>query len=253
MFTRAIVKRPCKNMINGITTADLGAPDYDLAVTQHAAYVRTLERCGLSVTTLPAEEGYPDSVFIEDTCLMTPRCAVITRPGDDSRKGEIQAVREAVTLLGLPVEAITAPGTLDAGDIMMVGSHFYVGLSARTNREGFDQLAAILNRYGMTASAVGLTSVLHLKTGISYLEDNVLLVWGEFVSKPELSGFDLIRVPEEEGYAANSVWINGSVLVPKGYEKTAALIEERGYKIETVDVSEYRKLDGGLSCLSLRF
>ena len=253
MFTRAIVKRPCKNMINGITTADLGQPDYDLAIHQHDAYIGALERCGLSVTILPAEDAYPDSVFIEDTCLVTPHCAVLTRPGADARKGERQAVHGAVSSLGLPVEAIQSPGTLDAGDVMMVDAHFYVGLSDRTNREGFDQLEAILNRYGMTASAVGLTSVLHLKTGISYLENNILLAWGEFVSKPELSGFDQIRVPEDEAYAANAVWINGRVLVPAGYEKTKALIAARGYQIEAVDMSEYRKLDGGLSCLSLRF
>ena len=253
MFSNAIVKQPCRNMINGITTAGLGQPDYPLALTQHDAYVRALESCGLSVTSLPPEEAYPDSVFIEDTCLMTPHCAVITHPGADTRKGETQTVREAVVPFGLPVETITPPGTLDAGDIMMVGTHFYVGLSDRTNPEGVSQLASILKPYGMTVSAVPLTSVLHLKTGISYLENNILLAWGEFTDKPDLKGFEKICVPEDEAYAANCVWINGTVLVPKGYEKTKGLIKDRGYEVLTLDVSEYRKLDGGLSCLSLRF
>lgn len=253
MFSKAIVKQPCKNMISGITTAGLGQPEYELALTQHGAYVRTLEACGLTVTTLPAQEAYPDSVFIEDTCLMTPRCAVITNPGADSRKGETAAVRDAVAPFGLPVETISAPGTLDAGDIMMVGTQFYVGLSDRTNPEGYAQLSAILGRYGMGATAVPLKSVLHLKTGISYLENDTLLVWGEFTDKPELAGFDRIRVPEDEGYAANSLWINDIVLVPEGYERTRGMIEQRGYKTLALDVSEFRKLDGGLSCLSLRF
>jgi len=253
MFSNAIVKRPCKNMINGITTAGLGAPDFDLAAAQHDAYVRALETCGLAVATLPADDAYPDSVFIEDTCLVTPHCAVITNPGADSRKGEIQSIREALVPFELPVETITAPGTLDAGDVMMVGTHFYVGLSERTNPEGVDQLASILKRYGMTVSAVPLSSVLHLKTGISYLENNILLVWGEFVDKPELAGFEKIRVPDDEAYAANSVWINNTVLVPKGYNRTKEMIKEKGYQVLTLDVSEFRKLDGGLSCLSLRF
>lgn len=253
MFTQAIVKIPCRNMVSGITGAGLGRPNHDLALAQHRAYVEALEACGLEVTVLPAEETYPDSVFIEDTCLVTRACAVITHPGADARKGETASVKAAMAAFDLPIETITAPGTLDAGDVMMTGDHFYVGLSGRTNPEGFRQLSAILNRYGYTASAVPLTSVLHLKTGISYLENNVLLVWGEFADKPDFNGFHRIRVPQEEGYAANSLWINGTVLVPQGYPKTQKRIQEKGYDVILLDVSEFRKLDGGLSCLSLRF
>ncbi|WDP88987.1 MAG: N(G),N(G)-dimethylarginine dimethylaminohydrolase [Desulfobacter sp.] len=253
MFTRAIVKRPCKNMINGITEAGLGSPDYDLACRQHDAYIQALETCGLSVTVLPPEEAYPDSVFIEDTCLVTPKCAVITRPGAQSRKGETQSVRQAMAAFDLPTEEIAAPGTLDAGDIMMVGDHYFVGRSARTNAEGFAQLETILNRYGMTASAVELESVLHLKTGISYLENNNLLAWGEFLTKEALSKFNILGVDNDEAYAANSVWVNGYVLVPAGHGRTMDMIEAAGYRPVEVDVSEFRKLDGGLSCLSLRF
>ena len=253
MFKNAIVKSPCPNMVNGITSADLGTPDYDLACRQHDAYIRALETCGLSVTVLDREDAYPDSVFIEDTCLVTPYCAVITRPGAESRKGETLSVKQAMAAFDLPVEEITAPGTLDAGDVMMKGSHFYVGLSDRTNAEGFNQLASILSRYGMTASAVSLTSVLHLKTGISYLENDVFVAWGEFLDKGKFSEFTTLAVPDNEAYAANSVWINDRVLVPKGYEQTRAMIAAKGYETIELDVSEFRKLDGGLSCLSLRF
>ncbi len=253
MFTKAIVKQPCKNMVKGITQAGLGTPDYDLACRQHDAYIKALESCKLAVTILPQDDAYPDSVFIEDACLVTPGCAVITRPGAESRRGEIQSVRQAMAAFDLPLEEITAPGTLDAGDIMMAGNHFYVGLSDRTNTQGFAQLEAILNRYGMTASAVPLKSVLHLKTGISYLENNILLAWGEFMTKEEFSGFTRLEVGNTESYAANSVWINDRVLVPAGFEQTREMIAAAGYDPIEVDVSEFRKLDGGLSCLSLRF
>jgi dimethylargininase len=253
MFTTAMVKIPCKNLVNGISNASLGKPDYSLALDQHTRYREALEACGLDVVVLEADEAFPDSTFIEDTCLVTPHCAILTNPGADTRKGEISSVKEAMKTLGLTIEAIQEPGTLDAGDIMMVGSHFLVGLSLRTNKKGFEQLSSILEKYGMTAAAVPLTTVLHLKTGLSYLENNTLLAAGEFLNKPEFQNFTLLPVDEQEAYAANCVWINDRVLVPMGFPKTKHLIEEKGYTTIEVDASEFRKLDGGLSCLSLRF
>jgi dimethylargininase len=151
------------------------------------------------------------------------------------------------------VEKIEAPGTCEAGDIMMVGEHYYIGLSERTNQAGAEQMIAILEKYGMSGSIVKLTEVLHLKTGLGYLENNNLLACGEFLSKPEFQQYNLLQVDPEEAYAANSVWVNGTVLTPKGFPETRALIASAGYKIREVDVSEFQKLDGGLSCLSLRF
>ena len=253
MFTNAIVKTPCRNMINGITTAAMGKPDYELALKQHEDYIHALKKCGLAVMVLDPDENFPDSTFIEDTCLITPRCAIITNPGADSRKGETIRVSEAVKGLGLPLERIQNPGTLDAGDVMMVKDHYFTGLSERTNINGASQLNNILKKYGMTSSTIKLESVLHLKTGISYLENNNLLAYGEFLTKPALSDFNILAVAPDESYAANAVWINGKVLVPIGFSKTAEMIEDAGYQIIEVDVSEFRKLDGGLSCLSLRF
>ena len=151
------------------------------------------------------------------------------------------------------VKHIVAPGTLDGGDVMMVGDHFYVGGSERTNEAGIQQFFTILEKYGLTGSVVPLERVLHLKTGVNYLENNTLLVAGEFVNKPAFAEFDKIVVPEDEAYAANCVWVNGTVVVPAGYPTVLARIQEAGYRTITVDVSEFRKLDGGLSCLSLRF
>ncbi len=253
MFTCAMVKTPCKNMVNGISHADMGKPDYALAVRQHQNYIRALETCGLAVVVLDPDESFPDSTFIEDTCLVTGRCIVITRPGALSRRGETRDVARAMAGRDRPVAEIQAPGTLDAGDVMMVKDHFYVGLSDRTNAAGADQLRKILAPHGYTVSFIRLKSVLHLKTGISYLENNCLLAFGEFLTKPELAGFTVLPVHDTEAYAANCVWINDRVLVPEGFEKTRDMIENKGYETIALDVSEFRKLDGGLSCLSLRF
>lgn len=252
-FTRAIVRTPSASLIHGITTAQLGLPDHVLALQQHAAYCAALEACGLAVEVLPAEEDFPDSTFVEDVALCTPYCAVITNPGAESRNGERALIGPRLAQYYAALHAIEFPGTLDAGDVMMVGDHYYIGLSARTNAAGAAQLIAILAQYGMTGQTVPLQHVLHLKTGISYLENNNLLVCGEFVDAPAFAQFNRIVVAPEEAYAANSLWINGRVLVPHGCTQTQAQIAALGYAVVPLDMSEFEKLDGGLSCLSLRF
>lgn len=240
-------------MVNGITGTDLGRPDYALAQKQHNAYIATIKNCGLDVTILEPDEGFPDSTFIEDACLITPFCAVLTRPGAASRRDEPRLIQKTIQALDRPLESIHSPGTLDAGDVMMVGSHYYIGLSDRTNGQGAGQLIAVLEKYGLSGSTVTLETVLHLKTGVSYLENNTLLAFGEFLQKDVFKTFHILPVKKSEAYAANSVWINGRVIVPEGYPDTAAQIAAHGYEVVCVDVSEFKKLDGGLSCLSLRF
>jgi len=252
-FSKAIVRTPGRSLVRGLTSANLGAPDYENALLQHQAYVSALEQCGLDVTVLPPDEAFPDSTFVEDAALLTPRCAVATRPGAPSRQGEAAVMKGTVRQFFDHVEEIVAPGTLDAGDVMMVGDHYYIGLSDRTNTSGADQLIEILSNHGMSGSVVRLESVLHLKTGVAYLEHGNLLACGEFLSKPEFRSFNLLKIDEDESYAANSVWINDKILTPKGFPKAQSLIERAGYETIAVDVSEFRKLDGGLSCLSLRF
>ncbi len=253
MFTKAIVKIPCENMIRGLTSVNLGIPNYLESLVQHQYYINALRKCGLEVTILDADEKYPDSTFVEDTALLTPHCAIITNPGASSRKGEIHEIKKILINFYEMVEEIKEPGTLEAGDVMMVGSHYFIGLSERTNAQGASQLISILNKYGMTGSAVSLKNVLHLKSGVSYLENNNLLVTGEFKYHPEFQKYNMILIDDEEKYAANSLWINNNVLVPQGFPITKSKIEVLGYQTIEVDVSEFRKLDGGLSCLSLRF
>jgi dimethylargininase len=240
-------------MVHGLSAAGQGRPDPVKALEQHAAYVEALCDCGLAVTALEADEAYPDSVFVEDTAVLSARAAVITRPGAPSRRGEERAVARALGEFYPSLEAILAPGTLEGGDVMRAGDRFFVGLSARTNEDGVRQFAAILQRCGYEAIPVPLRDVLHLKTGISYLEENRLLACGEFLGQQLLSSFTTIPVPPAESYAANSLWINGRVLVPSGFPLTRKAIEKAGYATVALDVSEFRKLDGGLSCLSLRW
>lgn len=240
-------------MVNGLTGSNLGIPDFELALIQHQNYIGALKDCGLEVIVLEADENYPDSVFVEDAALLTPYCAVITNPGAPSRKGEITEMKEVVKNFYQEIETIEEPGTLEAGDVMMVGNHFYIGLSERTNLNGARQLIDLLARYNLTGSTVHLEHGLHLKTGVSYLENNNMLVTGGFINKEEFQKYNLILVDPSESYAANSLWINDKVLIPKGFPKTRLKIEQAGYNTIEVEVSEFRKLDGGLSCLSLRF
>ena len=256
MFKNVIVRKPAKSMIDGITSApELGKPDYELAVKQHDAYIEALKSCGVTVTELPALEEYPDACFVEDVAVVTRKCAIITNPGAPSRNGEKAHIVETIRKFYSDdqIAYIQSPGTLEGGDVMMVGDHFYVGRSARTNEEGIRQFIEILESYGLTGSEVTLEKVLHLKTGVNYLENNTYLVSGEFIEKEEFKNGNLIVIPDDEAYAANCIWVNNKVIVPTGFPKVAEAVRNAGYEVILTDTSEYRKLDGGLSCLSLRF
>ncbi len=256
MFTKAIVKRPCKAITEGITSAPhLGKPNYDRALRQHDSYIATLEKCGVHVTILEADEQYPDSCFIEDTAVLMPGAAVVSNPGALARNGEKEAVARALQQFykEKEIHAIHAPGLLDGGDIMLADGCFYIGLSDRTDLEGAAQLSAIVRRQGYDTLNVELFTMLHLKTGVNYLGDSTMLVTGEFVNNPIFDRYKKIIVPDEESYAANCLLVNEYVIVPEGFPKTLRAVQDAGFATLLTDTSEYRKLDGGLSCLSLRF
>ncbi|GAB4369177.1 MAG: dimethylarginine dimethylaminohydrolase [Calditrichia bacterium] len=253
MFKKAIVRPPGKSLVRGLTSADLGLPDYHQALEQHTRYIQVLQECGLEVRVLAPDEAFPDSTFVEDVAVLTPRCAVITRPGAESRRGEVEGIRPILPEYFSVIEEITAPGTLEGGDVLRVGDHYYIGLSVRTNREGAEQLIRILDQYGLSGSMVLVREMLHLKSGVAWLEHNNLVACGEFLRHPEFKKFNLIEIPLREAYAANCVWINGRVLLAKGYPAARKRIMDAGYEVIELEMSEFRKLDGGLSCLSLRF
>ncbi|MGQ3887493.1 dimethylarginine dimethylaminohydrolase family protein [Legionella sp. CNM-1927-20] len=255
MYSQALVRSPSASMIHGLTANQNPIPvNFNFALVQHQNYITALKNCGLEVTTLPPLEHYPDACFVEDTALLTEHVAILTRPGALSRQGEVAFIEPwIVSFYKDRIKKIQAPGTVDAGDILQVENHFYIGLSKRTNQQGAEQLAAILASFGYTSSTIELQEFLHLKTGVSYLGNNCLLVAGELINHPEWQSFKQIRVVKEEAYAANSININNIIILPAGFKATAQSLEKHGFKILTVDVSEFEKIDGGLSCLSLRF
>lgn len=253
MFKNTIVRIPGESYINGLTTSNLGVPDYEKALKQHGAYIEALKTCGVEVTILPGHADFPDSTFVEDTAVLTPGFAIISNPGAASRNGEVIEMGQVLKSHYENMYYIKSPGTLDGGDILQIDRHFYIGLSARTNLEGAQQLKAVLELENYDATIVQLEKFFHLKTGISYLGNQTVVVAGEFINHPDFQSYKKIIVPPEEEYAANCIRVNDYVIIPSGYPKTKQKINEAGYETIELDMSEFRKLDGGLSCLSLRF
>jgi dimethylargininase len=256
LFTRAIVRIPGGNFAAGLTTATLGAPRFDQVLAQHARYCESLTECGLNVTALDADLRYPDSTFVEDTAILTERGAILARPGAESREGEVDAIRPTIARYFPAALAIERPGTVDGGDICEAEQHFFIGLSHRTNEEGARQLAAHLAGLGYTSSTIdvrAMTSILHLKSGISYIGDNTLVVMEEMAANGAFREFNQIPVEAAESYAANCVRVNGRVLLAAGYPRLASALRARGFDPLILEMSEFQKMDGGLSCLSLRF
>jgi dimethylargininase len=252
----AIVRPPPPGYAGGLTSAAEGPPDVDLALAQHGAYCRALSACGLQVIGLPADDRHPDSCFVEDTAIVTARGAVLTRPGAPSRRGEVAAIEPALRERIQDLARIEAPGTVDGGDVCEADGHFLIGISARTNEPGATQLGRILEGWGFRTTLVdlrGRPGLLHLKSGLSYLGDGRVVISRELAGCAALEAYDAIEVVPAEAYAANCVAINGQVLVPAGYPRLAAMLAARGCDVLPLEMSEFRKMDGGLSCLSLRF
>ena len=255
-FTRAIVRPPGVNFSAGLTTVNLGTPVYELALKQHAEYCEALRSCGLRVTSLPIDERYPDSTFVEDAAILTKHCAIIARPGAETRLGEITSIESELASSFNEIRSIHEPGTLDGGDICEVDEHFFIGISTRSNEAGARQFAEILSEFGFTSAVIDVRpvkSILHLKSGLAHLGGKQLVVIDELFESDQLRGYKLIRVKSEEAYAANCVVINGSILIAAGFPSFAETLGVHGFETIAVEMSEFQKMDGGLSCLSLRF
>ena len=192
-FTHAIVCPPYKNIIYGITTASLGKPDYPKALRQHQNYVKTLKELGLKVTVLQPDKNYPDSTFVEDTAVLTSSYAVITNPGAESRRGEIKAVEKLLQGKFSEIEKIKYPGTLEGGDVLEVKNHFYIGISDRTNQFGAEQFIKIVRKNGMTGSIISVNQGLHLKSAVSYIGNNCMLIDPESINSNYFNGFIIIN------------------------------------------------------------
>ncbi|HVN57572.1 MAG TPA: hypothetical protein VMT63_04690 [Bacteroidales bacterium] len=250
MSATAIVRRPGKNFAAGITTSDLGNPDYKKVLSQHKAYCNALADCGLELVILEADERYPDGCFVEDTAVVFGEAAVITRPGAVSRRGE-EAVIEKVLSEYRRIERIVGPGTLDGGDILRADNHFYTGRSGRTNAEGARQFSEIVRKYGYTSSEIVVDEGLHLKSGLEYLGSDTFIATKEFSGKVGAS--KVLVLEPGENYSANCLLVNGTLIIPGGYPGSKDQLLRLGYGIIELDMSEFCKMDGGLTCLSLVF
>jgi dimethylargininase len=253
VFSRAILRRPGPDFAQGLTTAtDLGPPNLGRMLEQHRAYAETLRSLGLTVEILDPLPGHPDAYFVEDAAILTPEVAVVTRPGASARRGEEAAIAPVVARYR-PLARIEAPGTLDGGDVLIVGRRAFIGVSERTNPEGAKQLARILTPHAYTCTLVPVGAGLHLKSGVNWVGGDTLLVSESFAGRAALTGFRSLVVDPVESYASNTLWINGTLLTPTGFPRTRALLETLRLPILELDTRDARRMDGGLTCMSLRF
>jgi dimethylargininase len=250
-FTHAILRTPGPNLALGLTTARSGVPDHAHALRQHTRYIEAIQQAGLEVTVLEPLSAYPDAYFVEDVAVVTPEIAVITRPGAAARRGE-EAFIESVLRTHRPIGRIVNPGTLEGGDVLVAGMRVFVGLTDRTNAEGARQLHEILSPQGYDVVKIPVGKGLHLKSSVNHVGEGELLVTREFAGHDALAGFRLLIVDEGDEYSANALWVNDRILVPAGFPQTCRLLESLGRRIVEIDVNEFRKMDGGLTCLSLR-
>ena len=224
--------------------------DVDVARAQHDSYIRALAELGCQVIELNEEPDFPDSVFVEDTAFILPEVAVITRPGADSRKREIDTIIPALSPFR-PLLHVTEPASVDGGDVLVAGKQIFVGLSTRSNNKSVDQLNALLGAYGYVVKGVEMRDCLHLKTAVTRVDDKTLLVNKNWVDPSNFPGFNLIHVDTSEPFAANCLPINGRIIYPTTFPKTRQQLEEKGYNIAPVDLSELAKAEGAVTCCSL--
>jgi len=224
--------------------------DLDLASAQHHEYVNVLRELGCKVIELPAEADLPDSVFVEDTAFILPEVGVITRPGADSRKPETESIKRAL-LPYIKLVHVQAPATVDGGDVLILGKNIYVGLSTRSNQEAIKQLNGLLCDYRYNVTGIEMHECLHLKSAVTRLDNNTLLINKNWVNPHHFTNFDLIEIDPLEPFAANCLPIGKSIIFPTAFPNTRINLEERGYQVVTVDVSELAKAEGAVTCCSL--
>lgn len=224
--------------------------DVEKARQQHAAYVHTLVELGCQVIELPEEPNLPDSVFVEDTAFILPELAVITRPGADSRKPEIESIIPALAPLRRLVH-VAAPATVDGGDVLVIGKNIFIGRSTRSNQAAADQLQEALHADGYTVRMLAMTDCLHLKTAVTRVDDHTLLINKNWVDPANFHGYDLIEIDASEPFAANCLPVCGKIIYPTTFPKTRKRLEEHGFQIAEVDLSELAKAEGAVTCCSL--
>ncbi|WP_308917886.1 dimethylarginine dimethylaminohydrolase family protein [Jannaschia sp. LMIT008] len=252
-FTRAIVRRPADSAVDGLRAEDIGTPDLGAMRADHAAYVAALEETGASVTVLPPLPAYPDAQFVEDTALCLPQGAVLMRPSAPSRAGEVATIEPVLRDHYETVVPLTR-GRIEGGDVLVSAREVLVGLSARTDTVGVAALRAVTEGWGHSVREVRTPAgVLHLKTDCGLLADDTVLATERLAASGCFDGYRVLRVPAGEEAAANCIRFNDVVIMPAGFPRTAEMLDREGFAIVPIGNAECAKLDGGMSCLSLRF
>ncbi len=254
MSTTLAITRPVSRSINRceLTNLDRTPIDLDRARLQHHAYEAALEALGVQVLHLHEQPDLPDAVFVEDIAIVLEECAILTCPGAESRRPE----RQSVVMALAPYRSlfpIHAPGTLDGGDVLVLDKNIWVGLSSRSNQSAIDQMQAILDPYDYALHGVQVTGCLHLKSAVTRLSEDTLLINPAWVDKTLFAGWHLIEVDPSEPYAANALLVNGTVLYQPSYPRTLGRLEAAGLQLSLVDQSELAKAEGALTCCSVIF
>jgi dimethylargininase len=224
--------------------------DVARAAAQHAAYERCLERLGCCVVSLPASPELPDSVFVEDVAVVLDELAVVTRPGAESRRAETASIAR-VLAEHRPLATIEAPATLDGGDALVLGGRVFVGLSGRSNRDGFEQLRLLLGPRGYTVEAVEVRGCLHLKSAVTQIGAQTVLINPQWVDRSRFANLDCVEIDPSEPHAANGLMIGDALLYPEAFPRTTERLRRRGLQLELLDLSELAKAEGAVTCCSL--
>lgn len=253
-FTHAITRRPGASIVKGLRAVDTGEPSLDLFRQHHQDYVAALESTGAKVTVLDPLEAYPDSVFVEDAALCLPEVAIAMRPGAASRLGEAAEMVPTLEQFYPEVLRIQGPGFADGGDILTTEREILVGTSSRTDAAGIEELRQLVAPYGYRVrEVITPEGVLHFKTDCSLLDEDTILSTRRLDTTDCFDGYRVIHTAEGEEACANTIRFNELVLMPDGFPRTAELLDKAGYQVRLIGNSEAAKLDGGMSCLSLRF
>jgi dimethylargininase len=252
-MTLALTREPARDM-SACELTYLGRQPVDgaRAAEQHRVYRRALADCGARVVALPALDELPDSVFVEDTAIVLDELAVLTSPGVASRRPELRANAPEIARLR-PVVQIQLPATIEGGDVLCVGRKIYVGLSPRTNLAGVAALSALVAPHGYEVSTVALHGCLHLKSGCTAVGDETILANPDWIDASVFCNYEVVAVHADEPWAANTLRVGAHVCVGAGFPRTAEMLARRGYDVHVVDVSEFAKAEGGLTCMSLLF
>jgi dimethylargininase len=253
-FTHAITRRPSSSIAEGLRAVDTGSPDLGLMLQHHADYVAALRSTGATIIELAALDDYPDSVFVEDTALCLPQGAVIMRPGAPTRLGEAGEMSPNLESLYTSVVRIREPGRIEGGDILVTETEILVGRSARTDAAGVGELVRLVAPWGHRVREVFTPpGVLHFKTDCSLLDAETILATPRLDASGCFEGYRVFHTAAREEACANAIRFNDIVLMPAGFPRTADMLDKAGYDLRIIGNSECAKLDGGMSCLSLRF